>query len=672
MKVCRCFNVFGLTSTVLARATLGGYSGEDHKTDIIRPQLKKDMEGSLVTGLSVEDFVKAVWGLDRAKLHEKEHTPGLSAEEVARYHSPRLEITRYIPFTAILAQLLLDYISYMRQHNHLDEVDLPCGVFFEARLGHDVVHGGDGSQRKPDAAVTAQIGEAVFARLREIGDKSARMVLTAKDKLREGVRLVWEYLLAFFEFKKKKKNNSFDDEEGPTLDTRATVSELPPRKHALDTSDDPSPASKRRKGPSSKSISAPPIVPIPPDPLPVTSAGDSDSRELVDTRKVLNDDELQAADYAHESLRTGHRRYSTGIFIDDDIVTLWYYDRMGAVRSKPFDFVREPNKLLAVVIALASATVTNFGFEPMICTPGPSASLPPPAPVKGKNGKAVDLSRSKDPVMRKRVRQIAELTKLYDRYRKEVPPDENLTDCYFRISCRVNLADRPLFEVPSSSPSRVAATKSSTSFLSWIWPSSRPKTETVPPRSDVVFKIKGRPLYVQDGLVGRGTVVLHVEIEEDEEYQFPPDIITKISYPPRSRIPEDSIIRHVRYYIPERWRNHVTGLSCSTTLSMPREDDSLTEGEKSAAGSTDDDLLEIPRKDIMVAVRARIKRRDQEDLDEEERRELSDAFIGPEYEERVLRVLVCEKNLPLNRVENIDEFMSVFLDVVKGDSFRDW
>lgn len=165
MKVCRCFNVFGLTSTVLARATLGGYSGEDHKTDIIRPQLKKDMEGSLVTGLSVEDFVKAVWGLDRAKLHEKEHTPGLSAEEVARYHSPRLEITRYIPFTAILAQLLLDYISYMRQHNHLDEVDLPCGVFFEARLGHDVVHGGDGSQRKPDAAVTAQIGEAVFARL---------------------------------------------------------------------------------------------------------------------------------------------------------------------------------------------------------------------------------------------------------------------------------------------------------------------------------------------------------------------------------------------------------------------------------------------------------------------------------------------------------------------------
>lgn len=175
---------------------------------------------------------------------------------------------------------------------------------------------------------------------------------------------------------------------------------------------------------------------------------------------------------------------------------------------------------------------------------------------------------------------------------------------------------------------------------------------------------------MQDGFVGRGTVVLSVESLEDKVYQFPPDIITKISYPPRSRIPEDSIIRHLRHHLPERWREHVTNLTCSTTLSMPGEDDSSMEGEKSAANSTDDGLLKIPRNDIMAVVRARIKRRDQEDLDEEAQRQLWDAFIGPEYEERVLRVLVCEKNLPLSRVENLDEFMSVFRDVVKGEPFE--
>lgn len=640
------------------------------------------MEGTLGAGLPFDDYIEAVWGLNRTKLHEDEHRPCLSSEELARYRSPALEKTRYIPFTAILAQLLLDYLKYMRKHGHMDEIVLPCGVFFEARVGDDVVHGDGGSQRKPDASVTAQLGEAVFARLREIGDKSAQMLTTTKDKVIEKVRLIWAYLLSFFEFKKKGGAAA----DGPTLDTRATVSELPLKtpsslKRPSDSSVNGRATSKRRK-----------IRSIP------SSSG---FMELIDIRKTLNSDELQAADYAHESLRTGHRRYSTGIFVDDDIMTLWYYDRMGPVRSKPFNFVERPDRLLAVVVALASATIAGFGFEPMICTPGPSASLPLPTTATTEetttaepedattaeledttttepednttteetttteNKKTADLSRSKDPDILTRVRQTAELTEIYDKYRSQMPPDENLTDCYFRITSRVSLSDRPLFDLPPST-SFPTTSRSSSSILSWVWDSLKPKT--VSPLSDVVFKIKGRPLYVQDGLVGRGTVVLHVETKEDEQRRFPSDIIAKISWPPRSRIPEDSIIRHVRFHVPKKWKKHITNLACSTTLSMPEETDGSVGSTESAASASDDQVLDIPRRRIMSILRTRIKQRDAGGLKAAEKEELSDAFIGPEYEERVLRVLVCEKNLPLNRVQNLDEFKSVFLDVVKGQS----
>ncbi|EIM91104.1 uncharacterized protein STEHIDRAFT_165501 [Stereum hirsutum FP-91666 SS1] len=657
-----------------ARATLGGYQGEDHTRDVIRPQLKKDMEGTLGAGLPFDDYIEAVWGLNRTKLHEDEHRPCLSSEELARYRSPALEKTRYIPFTAILAQLLLDYLKYMRKHGHMDEIVLPCGVFFEARVGDDVVHGDGGSQRKPDASVTAQLGEAVFARLREIGDKSAQMLTTTKDKVIEKVRLIWAYLLSFFEF--KKKGGAADDGYSPmSLDTRATVSELPKKtpsslKRPSDSSVNGRATSKRRKKRSSHPLSIP------------SSSG---FMELIDTRKTLNADELQAADYAHESLRTGHRRYSTGIFVDDDVMTLWYYDRMGPVRSKPFNFVERPDRLLAVVVALASATIAGFGFEPMICTPGPSASLPLPTTTTTEetttaeledtttteetttteNKKTADLSRSKDPDMLSRVRQTAELTEIYEKYRSQMPPDENLTDCYFRITSRVGLADRPLFDLPSSA-SFPTTSRSSSSILSWVWDSLKPKTGILSPLSDVVFKIKGRPLYVQDGLVGRGTVVLHVETKEDEQRRFPSDIIAKISWPPRSRIPEDSIIRHVRFHVPKKWKKHITNLACSTTLSMPEETDGSIGSTESAASASDNQVLDIPRRRIMSILRTRIKQRDAGGLKAAEKEELSDAFIGPEYEERVLRVLVCEKNLPLNRVQNLDEFKSVFVDVVKA------
>lgn len=46
--------------------------------------------------------------------------------------------------------------------------------------------------------------------------------------------------------------------------------------------------------------------------------------------------------------------------------------------------------------------------------------------------------------------------------------------------------------------------------------------------------------------------------------------------------------------------------------------------------------------------------------------EVADAFIGDNYEERVLRILVTPYYSPLNRVQNLEEFKTVFMDVVKG------
>ncbi|KAG9218096.1 hypothetical protein CCMSSC00406_0010255 [Pleurotus cornucopiae] len=55
--------------------------------------------------------------------------------------------------------------------------------------------------------------------------------------------------------------------------------------------------------------------------------------------------------------------------VDNFWVTLWYFDRMGAIVTQPFDFAEEPWKLALVTLALGRCTPAQAGFEPLILQP---------------------------------------------------------------------------------------------------------------------------------------------------------------------------------------------------------------------------------------------------------------------------------------------------------------
>lgn len=177
-------------------------------------------------------------------------------------------------------------------------------------------------------------------------------------------------------------------------------------------------------------------------------------------------------------------------------------------------------------------------------------------------------------------------------------------------------------------------------------------TDTSPHTTIVDFPITDRPLHVQPGALGRGTVVLPLASPPDiESLQAPDGLVAKMSWQPKGRMREDATLRVIRKKI-EAWTDHVTDLRCSTTL--------------------DSDALKLPRKKLMTLIEARVelvaalREGAAKEPDDEAFLEMVDAFIGDMYEERVLVVLVSPRYQPLKAVRNMDEFRTVFKDVVQG------
>ncbi|TFY66120.1 hypothetical protein EVG20_g4966 [Dentipellis fragilis] len=91
------------------------------------------------------------------------------------------------------------------------------------------------------------------------------------------------------------------------------------------------------------------------------------SDESQATEKELTRDELQLVDHTMRSLSdVGNRRFVTGIFVKDFSMTLWYFDRIGAIKSEELHFLREPNLFVLVVATLFSCDAEHLGYEPLL------------------------------------------------------------------------------------------------------------------------------------------------------------------------------------------------------------------------------------------------------------------------------------------------------------------
>lgn len=332
--------------------------------------------------------------------------------------------------------------------------------------------------------------------------------------------------------------------------------------------------------------------------------------------------------YASEAMRSGFYRCDfTCFLVQDDIFSMWYFDRMGAIhRSRGFRIHEHPQLLLLLTIAVARASLKDFGSEPMIA---PAEGEGPPRPdvvYTGPNPQH-DL-RGHD--------LFAQIRELYMTHSLFEYPLLDWTKNALRIEQVVDVSDSWPFatEPPPSS----AVDASPPSIL------SAPGT--------ISFPFTGGPLDAQPGGIGRGTVVYPLSPPTDVDGYDPEErFVAKFSWQILGRASEAGILRYIRKSIPARWRNHVTEVKCSRQASAS--------------------AMELPRVVLVEDTQARVAKRSiLKDLDDKSKvksfDEVRDAFIGSEIEERESRVLVTPEYSSLNKVKNKDEFMSVFKDVVKG------
>ena len=145
----------------------------------------------------------------------------------------------------------------------------------------------------------------------------------------------------------------------------------------------------------------------------------------------------------------------------------------------------------------------------------------------------------------------------------------------------------------------------------------------------VKMKITGDPLYVQPGIVGRGTSVIPVTVIPGHEFagsEADKKLVVKFSWPAASRVDsDDGLVRRICTRIGAKEARHITPMPLSTMLEGTR--------------------LGLPRMADSL-------------------RKLSGSVA-----ERALCVIVCDRLRPLKDLETLQDFQSVFLYLVRGTLF---
>lgn len=604
----------------------------------IHLQLQKDMEGALVSGVPVDSFVAAVYGLKFEELRLAEWSFSLSPDLLDEYRRCTIETGHYRPFMNMMMQLLLDYVQIMKELDPASDITFPCGFYFDATNGEEKIYGSDGThERKLDGSLTADAGHMGYQRLRE---KYANVNPDDPD-----FKLFWDYIMAWFEFKfsntyKTKNAIVTPAREAGGYAISSPAAQVAPEPEDIKKGRKRSKASKRSASsdpdaPGAKRFKSGLVGISEESPALLSEPLGHAGRSLGYSRGKpggINLLEAPGADYAAESLRTGRRRYSTGVFIHDGNISLWYYGRMGPICSRQFNPQDDPQLLLLVTVALARADLHHLGFEPMLV----AGTNTLPLPMRD----CVELRKQLNPLGEQT--RFADLRELYGSPSACEAPFLEWAENVLRLTCELDIPDSP----PSST------TDSSAPSDEQLPPSAQPLQSTT-----IDFPITAPPLYVQPGAIGRGTVVLPLACPAGiDTFQAKDGLVAKMSWQPLTRMAEDETLRIIRRTIPKPWTMHVTDLKCATTL--------------------DSDALKLPRKELMAIIEMRVDavaalrkpdRVKHADKDVEFL-EMADAFIGNDYEERVLRVLVTPRYLPLKDVMNVKEFKTVFKDVVKGKS----
>jgi hypothetical protein len=98
---------------------------------------------------------------------------------------------------------------------------------------------------------------------------------------------------------------------------------------------------------------------------------------------------MQLATYALEAMAASTRHYTTGVFIDKFILSLWYYDRTCVVRTVNFDFENEIGSFALVLYGMSQCNRSTAGFDPFLF-PDPDLAAPAPSVKMSLSDRMVD------------------------------------------------------------------------------------------------------------------------------------------------------------------------------------------------------------------------------------------------------------------------------------------
>ncbi|ETW75484.1 hypothetical protein HETIRDRAFT_446980 [Heterobasidion irregulare TC 32-1] len=551
----------------LFKESLGGSIARRLTRPIVKPLLKEELMDTLQVGLLIEDFVYRIWGFHPDRLQWEKFFKDLQLDKtlVEAYKATfqHAERYRYAPFARLIDSTVAKLVEVLK-------LESPLPVSFEP-LGSTYIRS-DRSNRKPDMGIIGKQAVEEYRLAQDGPDKHSK------------AQLRWEIVPCFMEFKRflpidhdavilfQQAPAAISEPVAITLKPddecrqeglkRKNVSDegLPPAKRVNQDPSITSDRSDRSDGSvdESHSTSSVPIE-VPNAGASISAVGTGTEPENFETHRSrcklnpqMTEDELQSANYASECLGDGRRRYVTSFMITDLKVSLWYYDRIGVIKSEEFDLVENPRLFVLAIAAVTTCDMKHFGFEPMI---HPPSTIPPPM-------------RLEHPI--------------------RLEPPRNISGWEIHIDEGVDSEGK-----------------------------------TVP--GIVRLKITGAPIYVQAGIVGRGTSVLPVSAFADSglaAVKSSQKLVVKFSWPAATRVPEDVLIRRIRKAIGSKEARHVSRMRMSTTLEGLR--------------------LGLPR--IEESIQS----------------------LPGDVETRVLRVLVCDRYQHLNKLKTISEFQSVFIDLVRA------
>ncbi|EIM91079.1 uncharacterized protein STEHIDRAFT_152754 [Stereum hirsutum FP-91666 SS1] len=360
------------------------------------PQGSSDDTDTFSLDIPALDFIRTVWGFDSAKLHLDKWTFKLLPELLLRYKilhkNPE---ARQAFFAGLCAQAMMDYISAMKKLWLEDEIQRVSSGYVLDESGSKAPYILD-ERRKP---FTTELSRLIFPRLQEV-IAAANLPSTRKATAKQAdMPVLWNSVLAYFVYEDiDPLSGSSTLPTSPVMFARITTSEPIPIPRRGPPPPPEAPSSNKKHRAAADEDSDEDDLGIPPrqkDERSGEDAEEEEEEEDVDYDRLTSSEyrarqhkrytpEMLAEHYASQAFESEARLWTSGVMINEFTISLWYHDRMGTLRAQPFDFVKEPECLLGLVVGLASAKYENFGFDPMFVRLGKPAEAEGKAKGKGK------------------------------------------------------------------------------------------------------------------------------------------------------------------------------------------------------------------------------------------------------------------------------------------------